>query len=144
MRRPTPPTTTRHSTSRSDASPSVCVGTPTGTVRTVVGGTPTRVPSPGEQWEEQEVAEDIVEAPAGNDDLDDVDGEAVFESGPVVVREKTHVAAPMTVEEAVTHMELVGHDFYLFSDSDSGLQSVVYRRRGFDYGLIRIAEAAAE
>lgn len=98
----------------------------------------------GEQWEEQEVAEDIVEAPAGNDDLDDVDGEAVFESGPVVVREKTHVAAPMTVEEAVTHMELVGHDFYLFSDSDSGLQSVVYRRRGFDYGLIRIAEAAAE
>ncbi len=82
---------------------------------------------------ETEVVTDVVD-----DDVDDVDGVAVFESGPVVVREKTHVAAPMTVEEAVTHMELVGHDFYLFQDSDSGLQSVVYRRRGYDYGLIRI------
>lgn len=66
------------------------------------------------------------------------DGEAVFEAGPVVVREKTHIAAPMSVEDAVTQMELIGHDFYLFQDSDSGLHSVVYRRRGFDYGLIRI------
>jgi ribosomal subunit interface protein len=72
------------------------------------------------------------------DEFDLDEGVAVFESGPVVVREKTHVAAPMTVEDAVTHMELVGHDFYLFQDQDSGLQSVVYRRRGFDYGLIRI------
>lgn len=88
-------------------------------------------------WQEIEIAE--VETEVVTDEVDDdVDGVAVFESGPVVVREKTHVAAPMTVEEAVTHMELVGHDFYLFQDSDSGLQSVVYRRRGYDYGLIRI------
>lgn len=75
-------------------------------------------------------------------EVDEVD-DAVFEAGPVVVREKTHVASPMTVEEAVTHMELVGHDFYLFQDSDSGLHSVVYRRRGYDYGLIRIDTGAA-
>jgi ribosomal subunit interface protein len=73
----------------------------------------------------------------------DIDDDAVFEAGPVVVREKTHVASPMTVEEAVTHMELVGHDFYLFQDSDSGLHSVVYRRRGYDYGLIRIDTGGA-
>lgn len=96
-----------------------------------------------EPWQEIEVVEletDAEESAASRfADIDvDPDGEAVFEAGPVVVREKTHVAAPMTVEEAVTHMELVGHDFYLFQDSDSGLQSVVYRRRGYDYGLIRI------
>lgn len=91
-----------------------------------------------EPWQDvDELVVDVVE----EDDVHDLDGDegvAVFEAGPVVVREKTHVAAPMTVEEAVTHMELVGHDFYLFQDRDSGLQSVVYRRRGFDYGLIRI------
>ncbi|MDQ1249946.1 MAG: hypothetical protein QG597_4323 [Actinomycetota bacterium] len=91
-----------------------------------------------EPWQDTDAlaADEVTEAEF--DDLDTDDGVAVFESGPVVVREKTHVAAPMTVEEAVTHMELVGHDFYLFQDQESGLQSVVYRRRGFDYGLIRI------
>lgn len=72
------------------------------------------------------------------DPYDASDSETVFESGPVVVREKTHNTSPMTVEQAVTEMELVGHDFFLFQDSESGLHSVVYRRRGYDYGLIRI------
>jgi hypothetical protein len=36
-------------------------------------------------------------------------------------------------------MELVGHDFYLFVDKDSDLPSVVYRRRGYDYGVIRLS-----
>lgn len=58
--------------------------------------------------------------------------------GPLVVREKVHQAAPMTLDQALYEMELVGHDFYLFVDSDSGLPSVVYRRRGFDYGVIRL------
>lgn len=62
----------------------------------------------------------------------------VLEIGPVVVREKTHTSAPMSVEDAVTQMELVGHDFFLFQDVDTGLHSVVYRRRGYDYGLIRV------
>ena len=59
--------------------------------------------------------------------------------GPIVVREKTHVAAPMTLDQALYEMELVGHDFYLFVDADENQPSVVYRRRGYDYGVIRLA-----
>ena len=55
-----------------------------------------------------------------------------------VVREKQHPAEPMTVDQALYQMELVGHDFYLFNDSSCGLPSVVYRRRAFDYGVIRL------
>jgi hypothetical protein len=44
----------------------------------------------------------------------------------------------MTVDDALYFMELVGHDFYLFVDSDTGRPSVVYRRKGWDYGLIGI------
>ena len=56
-----------------------------------------------------------------------------------IVREKEHPAEPMTVDQALYEMELVGHDFYLFSDAASGRPSVVYRRKGFDYGVIRLA-----
>ncbi|MBP2474565.1 ribosomal subunit interface protein [Crossiella equi] len=56
-----------------------------------------------------------------------------------IVRQKEHPAKPMTVDEALSEMELVGHDFYLFSCADSGRPSVVYRRRAFDYGVIRLA-----
>lgn len=55
-----------------------------------------------------------------------------------IVREKEYPAKPMTVDQALYEMELVGHDFYLFSDADSGQPSVVYRRRAFDYGVIRL------
>lgn len=55
-----------------------------------------------------------------------------------VVREKHHSAEPMSVDEALYQMELVGHDFYLFNDVDAGTPSVVYRRKGFDYGVIRL------
>jgi ribosomal subunit interface protein len=55
-----------------------------------------------------------------------------------VVRNKEHPAKPMTVDQALYEMELVGHDFYLFADADSGQPSVVYRRKGFDYGVIRL------
>ncbi len=55
-----------------------------------------------------------------------------------VVRVKDHPADPITVDEALLRMELVGHDFYLFNDSESGSASVVYRRKGFDYGLLRL------
>ncbi|MGH3439219.1 MAG: ribosome hibernation-promoting factor, HPF/YfiA family [Sciscionella sp.] len=55
-----------------------------------------------------------------------------------IVREKEHPAKPMTVDQALYEMELVGHDFYLFSDVDSGRPSVVYRRQGFDYGVITL------
>ncbi len=56
-----------------------------------------------------------------------------------VVREKEHDADPMTIDDALFHMELVGHDFYLFMDKECGKPSVVYRRRGYDYGVIRLS-----
>nr|WP_078660552.1 ribosome-associated translation inhibitor RaiA [Streptomyces roseoverticillatus] len=58
--------------------------------------------------------------------------------GPVVVREKTHSAAPMSLDQALYEMELVGHDFYLFVDSDTKQPSVVYRRHAYDYGVIHL------
>ncbi|MFG3286163.1 ribosome hibernation-promoting factor, HPF/YfiA family [Streptomyces sp. NPDC048111] len=58
--------------------------------------------------------------------------------GPLVVREKTHTAAPMTLDQALYEMELVGHDFYLFVDSETKNPSVVYRRHAYDYGVIRL------
>ncbi|MDQ6935874.1 MAG: ribosome-associated translation inhibitor RaiA [Actinomycetota bacterium] len=63
---------------------------------------------------------------------------AVTGDGPLVVREKSHSAAPMTLEQALYEMELVGHDFFLFVDKLSERPSVVYRRRGYDYGVISL------
>ncbi|MFK0117174.1 ribosome hibernation-promoting factor, HPF/YfiA family [Streptomyces sp. NPDC090994] len=59
--------------------------------------------------------------------------------GPLVVREKTHVAAPMSLDQALYEMELVGHDFYLFVDSETKEPSVVYRRHAYDYGVIHLS-----
>ncbi|MFM6973918.1 MAG: ribosome hibernation-promoting factor, HPF/YfiA family [Agromyces sp.] len=61
---------------------------------------------------------------------------------PVVIREKTFSAQPMSVDEALGAMELVGHDFYLFQDASSGRPSVVYRRKGWDYGVISLEVTA--
>jgi len=63
--------------------------------------------------------------------------------GPLVVRQKVHAAAPMTIDQALFEMELVGHDFYLFIDKESGCSSVVYRRCGYRYGVIRLVEEHA-
>ncbi len=62
----------------------------------------------------------------------------VHGDGPLVVREKTHQAEPMDLAQALYEMELVGHDFYLFVDAQSELPSVVYRRHGYDYGVLRL------
>lgn len=62
----------------------------------------------------------------------------VLGDGPLVVREKTHDAEPMTLDQALYEMELVGHDFYLFVDADTKAPSVVYRRKGYDYGVIHL------
>jgi ribosomal subunit interface protein len=56
-----------------------------------------------------------------------------------IVRRKVHTAHPMSVDDALSRMELIGHDFYLFADADTGAPSVVYRRKGYDYGVIRLA-----
>lgn len=59
---------------------------------------------------------------------------------PVVIRRKVFESAPMTVDDALYFMELVGHDFYLFQDAESLRPSVVYRRKGWDYGVIELGE----
>lgn len=58
---------------------------------------------------------------------------------PVVIRRKEFEATPMTVDDALYHMELIGHDFYLFQDSETGKPSVVYRRKGWNYGVITLS-----
>jgi ribosomal subunit interface protein len=75
--------------------------------------------------------------PSPRSHYDDLDADP----GPVpgrVVRRKAHTDAPMSVDDALAKMELVGHDFYLFSDADSGKPCVVYRRKGYDYGVISL------
>jgi len=90
----------------------------------------------------QALAGGLVEDSPENDGS--VDGErsvgslTVTGDGPLVVREKTHNAAPMTLGQALYEMELVGHDFFLFVDQDTSRPSVVYRRRGYDYGVIAL------
>ena len=63
----------------------------------------------------------------------------LLESGPLVVRTKHIEAHAMTIEEAVEAMEQVGHDFFLFKNIANGLSSVIYRRRGYDFGVVQLA-----
>lgn len=79
---------------------------------------------------------DVVPAP--------VDEEAEPDWSPVVIRKKVFAAVPMTVDDALYYMELVGHDFYLFIDAETHRPSVVYRRKGWDYGVIGLDEEAGE
>jgi ribosomal subunit interface protein len=58
--------------------------------------------------------------------------------GPLVVREKSHPAEPMELDDALYEMELVGHDFFLFIDKETSAAAVVYRRKGYNYGVIRL------
>ncbi len=75
----------------------------------------------------------------GSDDLVPV---AMEGEGPLVVREKFHGASPMAIDQALFEMEMVGHDFFLYRDADNGCPSVVYRRRGYQYGVIRLVDTA--
>ena len=77
-------------------------------------------------------------APA--DDATQTDGVGLDDHEPGrIVRTKEHPAKPMTVDDALYEMELVGHDFFLFHDKQSDKPCVVYRRHAYDYGLIRLA-----
>ena len=73
----------------------------------------------------------------GSDDLVPI---AMEGDGPLVVREKFHGASPMAIDQALFEMEMVGHDFYLYRDAENGCPSVVYRRRGYQYGVIRLVD----
>ena len=95
-----------------------------------------------EMAEAADRAESAAPAEPEAEDLVPVD---VKGDGPLIVREKFHAAAPMSIDQALFEMELVGHDFFLFTDAASGLPSVVYRRRGYQYGVLRLVpEHAAE
>jgi ribosomal subunit interface protein len=74
-------------------------------------------------------------ASPGKEDVDilGADGDS-----PIHVREKIHATSPMGLDQALYEMELVGHDFYLFHDKDTNQPSVVYRRRGWSYGVIHL------
>ena len=93
-----------------------------------------------------ELAQEAEEARAQAENNYDVDPYAAtiedVEPGQVV-RRKEHPATPMSVDEALSEMELVGHDFFLFVDEESKRPSVVYRRHAYDYGLIVLADAEA-
>ena len=81
--------------------------------------------------------------PEAEEDESDADAAGATdeeEVGGVVVREKVFEGTPMTLDEALFQMELVGHDFFLFPDAETGQPSVVYRRKGYDYGVIRLAK----
>ena len=78
----------------------------------------------------------IAEEPRASEESDDY--------CPVVIRKKVFASVPMTVDDALYYMELVGHDFYLFIDQETTRPSVVYRRKGWDYGVISLDEDADE
>ncbi len=78
---------------------------------------------------------DAIDIPTPRSSDDDADPDPVPGR---VVRRKAHTDSPMSIDDALARMELVGHDFYLFSDADSGKPCVVYRRKGYDYGVISL------
>lgn len=91
--------------------------------------------------------ETILDEPAPEqepgDDKHFVAGIEVTGEGPFVVREKEFQTTPHTLEQAIDEMELVGHDFFLYQDAATGRPSAVYRRKGYDYGVIHLNVAEA-
>jgi ribosomal subunit interface protein len=79
------------------------------------------------------IAEPVEATPATADEDD-----GPFPDSPIEVREKVHRSAPMTLADALREMEAVGHDFYLFHDVDTDRASVLYRRRGWSYGVLHL------
>lgn len=75
---------------------------------------------------------------------DDLDRFGAQGNSPIQVREKVHTSGPMDLEAAVAAMEAVGHDFYLFHDSETDRPSVVYRRRGWSYGVLHLEVSDVE
>jgi ribosomal subunit interface protein len=82
--------------------------------------------------------------PGMADEAEDVVPIPMQGEGPLVVRQKYHCARPMAIDQALFEMELVGHDFFLYRDAQDGLPSVVYRRRGYQYGVIRLVEEVTD
>ncbi|QWZ06748.1 ribosome-associated translation inhibitor RaiA [Nocardioides panacis] len=85
-----------------------------------------------------EVADEAALVEESGDTTRHVGPITVLGDGPLVVREKVHSAEPMMLDQALYEMELVGHDFFLYVDKETERPSVVYRRRGYDYGVITL------
>ena len=75
----------------------------------------------------------------GKTEAEVVEADIDLGESPVVIRRKEFKGNPMSVDDALYHMELVGHDFYLFHDSATGKPSVVYRRKGWNYGVLTLS-----
>ena len=122
----------RHGDNATLRSPALVAGQETGTPGSepALNGNGVARPRTGELDDQ----DDLAEADSGMVPIQ-MEGD-----GPLVLREKMHAARPMTIDQALLEMELVGHDFYLFHDSECDRFSVVYRRRGYDYGVIRRVE----
>ncbi|HLR95054.1 MAG TPA: ribosome-associated translation inhibitor RaiA, partial [Jiangellaceae bacterium] len=85
-------------------------------------------------------AEEEAEAAEGDGATEN---DVAYDGTPVVIREKKHAATPMTVDDALYRMEMVGHDFFLFIDSETSNPKVVYRRKGWNYGVIELEQEPA-
>ena len=92
----------------------------------------------GDGHEEHDPGWHPADAPSVAASAEVADGEDADREPGRIVRVKSHPSEPIAVDEALRRMELVGHDFYLFSDLETGVCSVVYRRKGFNYGLLRL------
>jgi ribosomal subunit interface protein len=93
---------------------------------------------------EAEVAGVVVETEEVRPEIRKIAGLEIQGDGPLVVREKHFDAVPLTLAQALDEMELVGHDFFLYVDAESGAPSAVYRRKAYDYGVIHLDMEEAE
>lgn len=66
------------------------------------------------------------------------ESETQLGDSPVIIRQKVHSAKPMSIDDALYEMEMVGHDFFIFVNSETDRPSAVYRRRGWSYGVIEL------
>ena len=97
-----------------------------------------RVPESVSQATSRLADDPLGQSDAGGADLEDGQMLDLDGDSPIHVREKVHASTPMGLDQALYEMELVGHDFYLFHDKDTNQPSVVYRRRGWSYGVIHL------
>lgn len=102
---------------------------------------PTHMPAP--KAVDEEMPEDLRDAEnwalrSAQDLQPGEEREEQMGDSPVFVRQKVHEAAPMTVDEALYQMELVGHPFFLFVDKETMQPCVAYHRKGWTYGILRL------
>lgn len=80
----------------------------------------------------------LAEVEESRPEIRKIAGLEVTGDGPLVVREKFFDAVPLTLAQALDEMELVGHDFFIYVDAETGTPSAVYRRKAYDYGVLHL------